>query len=528
MADKNQKLKATVTIGSAVDSSFNRGIDKIRARLRGVGQEFRQTAAEFGRWGRNVVAVGTAAGAAAFAVANSTASLGDEVAKTADNLGLSIEGFQELRYAAERSGVAISTFDSSMTAMTRRLGDAVDGTGPAADALEKLGLSAQELVDLAPEDALGMIADGLQKIESPAERASVAAALFSRAGIGMVNMLRDGSDGLDQLREDARKTGYVLSEETARDAEAFKDALLDTQLSLKGLKNTLGSALMPVITEVMGEFSDYLTGNRDDVEAFAAALASGVREAIPLLRDFGSGVATVGATIGSNLSVLAEFVGGWDKLGVGMALLVTGAPLMTVAKGLTAIGVALAANPIGAAMTAIGLAAVTIYTNWDKIRGKLEPIFNWLGSAAESITQKFEALMRVFESVRDFGRKTVSRIGDAIGAGVRSTNSQPRVQPRASGGRFVPGALLVGEEGPELRYETQGGYIADAAATRRMLSAPEASRGPASVVQNITINAQGLSAEAVAAEIERRGRQAQDASLYDGASDFGTYGGGYG
>lgn len=43
------------------------------------------------------------------------------------------------------------------------------------------------------------------------------------------------------------------------------------------------------------------------------------------------------------------------------------------------------------------------------------------------------------------------------------------VQPRASGGWFKPGWLLTGENGPELRYNTEGGFIAHNRALRGML-----------------------------------------------------------
>lgn len=55
--------------------------------------------------------------------------------------------------------------------------------------------------------------------------------------------------------------------------------------------------------------------------------------------------------------------------------------------------------------------------------------------------------------------------------------AQTPVQKRAKGGAYGPGWLLTGEEGPELRYESQGGFIAHNQALRSMLSMAGKARG---------------------------------------------------
>uniref|UniRef100_UPI00130039E7 hypothetical protein n=1 Tax=Thalassobius sp. I31.1 TaxID=2109912 RepID=UPI00130039E7 len=50
------------------------------------------------------------------------------------------------------------------------------------------------------------------------------------------------------------------------------------------------------------------------------------------------------------------------------------------------------------------------------------------------------------------------------------------VQRRATGGRFNPGWLLIGEEGAELEYRTEGGYIAHHGALKGMMAMAERTR----------------------------------------------------
>jgi prefoldin subunit 5 len=464
---KNQRLNATVTIGGVVENSFRKGIGFVRSGFDKVGQSIRdvkerqkelsRTRKDLEKQGKSVEhldreyealertledlarkqrrweramrdsarvgktfgdmtqrigrlarqsAIGiTAVGAGIFALTSSTASYGDQVAKTAGKLGIGIEALQEYRYAAERSGVSTETFDSSLTAMQKRLGEAAQGTGAAKKALDQIGLSASDLIAMGPERAMGAIADKLQGIEAPAERAAIAAALFSRSGIGMVNMLGNGSDALEQLREDARRTGYVLSEEAARDAEAFADAQLDAQLTIKGLKNTIGSELMPVVTRSMQRFSEWAVTNRDDVAAFADTAATKLEAALPVIGQIAEGMGDVSKAVGGVISKTAEMVGGWKnfgivvgtvlagrtiasvlnfgwavgRLGVSMAALVpwgaAGAGAMKlfagglalVKTGVLAVGRALLMNPIGLAVAGIAGSAYLIYENWEKV-----------------------------------------------------------------------------------------------------------------------------------------------------------------
>lgn len=55
-----------------------------------------------------------------------------------------------------------------------------------------------------------------------------------------------------------------------------------------------------------------------------------------------------------------------------------------------------------------------------------------------------------------------------IYAGLSGPGTDPRVQPRASGGPFQPGWVLTGEEGPELMYVGSPGRVLSAADTRQV------------------------------------------------------------
>lgn len=360
-------------------------------RTKEVGRTFGRMKTQLTGAFRAGAIAATIYGGAVFGVAKSTAALGDEVAKTADKLGIGTAELQELRYAGERAGLSVSDIDKSLEKMQKNLGEAMTGTGAAKDALDQLGLSAADLTKMKPEEALGLIADKMQGVGTQAERAAIANDIFGRSGIGMLNMLRDGSAGLTQLREDARKTGYVMSEEAARQSEAFNDALLDAELSAKGVKNTIGAALLPVTTGLMKQFSSWVQNNNSQIKTWGNSFGEFAERALPVLKDVVVGVGRISTKLWGTISLVSDMVGGWQnfgmiiggvfaaktilsvgafvgsvfKLGTALLSITKFAPL--VAGALRAIGVAAAANPIGILITVVAGGAYLIYRNWESI-----------------------------------------------------------------------------------------------------------------------------------------------------------------
>jgi len=144
----------------------------------------------------------------------------DNIAKTADRLGLTTDALQELRSAAEQSGVSVNTFDMAMQRFGRRLAEARQGTGEAQKAFEEMGIS---LVDAggrarSMEDVLGDVANAMSQMTNQTDRNRLAMRLFDSEGVALVNMLRDGADGMDQMRQEARDLGIVIDEELIRGA----------------------------------------------------------------------------------------------------------------------------------------------------------------------------------------------------------------------------------------------------------------------------------------------------------------------
>nr|WP_163503979.1 hypothetical protein [Halomonas socia] len=373
-----------------------------------VGGKFRNMTGEIRKFTRNVTLAGGLAAGTVFGLANSTATLGDDVAKTADLMGVGTHELQEMRYAAERAGLSTDTLDGSMQRMVRRTGRAAQGGGAAAKAYEELGINARELADMSPSQALDVVADRLHDIDNQTDRIAYASAIWGNNGEAMLNMIQGGSDALGDYYAQARSIGHVLGDGAVRDAEDFQDALLDNQLTMRGMRHTIGAELMPSVTDLMRTMTGWMQENRHQVQEFARDLGEGLKAAVPIVQDLVVGGWRLARAIGAGIDRVADMVGGYDNLAMvvgtlfaskmilsvisfGIALVKAGAALVAFAKTLPALAggfkvlsAAFAATPIGwliAGITALVYAGYLLWKNWGDLGNQFRNIGTQLRDA---------------------------------------------------------------------------------------------------------------------------------------------------
>jgi len=157
----------------------------------------------------------------------------DQTAKLADQMGVTTQGLIKLRHAANLTGAGAKSLDAGLATMAKRLGEAARGSGAAAPALEELGLRAKDLIKLAPDEAFYEIAGAMEKIELAAQRNAIAANLFSKANMGLLNTLSQGKAGLKNMGREAEQLGMTFSRSHAAMVEAANDAWLRVKMGMQ-------------------------------------------------------------------------------------------------------------------------------------------------------------------------------------------------------------------------------------------------------------------------------------------------------
>lgn len=171
-------------------------------------------------------------------------------------LGVSTEGLSRLQYAAEQSGVGVSTLNMGLQRMTRRVSEAAAGTGEAKKALAELGISAQKLTKLRPEEQFKVLADSIMGVEDPADRVRLAMKLFDSEGVSLIQTMQGGSKAIEAMGAEADRLGVTVGTKAAESAKRATDAFGRLSASFTGVANTIGSQFAPEIEGAANWMSD--------------------------------------------------------------------------------------------------------------------------------------------------------------------------------------------------------------------------------------------------------------------------------
>lgn len=148
----------------------------------------------------------------------------DALVKLSDKTGVSITGLQRFQVAGDDAGNTVDELTSAITKMEDKL---AGGDRSAVAALQKLGLSLEDLKTLNPENQFIAISDAIRKIQDPAQQVAIAMDLFGRQGAEILPTLKRGFD-------DVKGAAVGMSEDTARELDAIGDSLSKAWRTTKG------------------------------------------------------------------------------------------------------------------------------------------------------------------------------------------------------------------------------------------------------------------------------------------------------
>ncbi|HRQ73801.1 MAG TPA: phage tail tape measure protein [Phycisphaerales bacterium] len=358
--------------------------DKLTAGLRAAQRRLKAFGAGVRYLGTRIAAIGTAGLAPLAASVRSFASAGDTLEKMSRRTGIGVEALSELGFAAEQSGADLQTLEAGVRVLQRTINDAERGLSTAKDALADLGLTAEQLRGLTPEEQIKAVADRLARIPDPAKRAAVAMQLLGRSGTRLLPLVEGGAAGIEELQEQARALGLTVSTEAAKDAALLTDTLNILWRVVRQGVFEIGSALAPTVIDLANAVTRAVITATNWVRENKAVIVTAAKVAAAVVA---AGVALIGlglliSGVGAVFGVLAGVVGA-----VGTALGFIG----------TVLGALL--SPIGLIVSAVA--------------GLGTALLVWSGAGGEALAW----LRDQFGKLREFATKVIGGIADALAAG---------------------------------------------------------------------------------------------------------------
>lgn len=225
---------------------------------RGAGKSFGGIGEKFGKL----------AGAMGFSIADITSGVMNGIIAltkyagglndTARSLGVTTDQLQQYRYAADVSGVSNKALEGGLASLRDKLGEAGLGAEKPIKMFKTLGIEIRDATGKIKTtgETFPELADRLNAIDDPAQRAATAALFLGDAAEELEPLVRQGSKGMDALAESANRLGIVMSAEEIQKADEAAQKLDDVRRVLQA------------------EIASTVANNAKSIVALANALAS--------------------------------------------------------------------------------------------------------------------------------------------------------------------------------------------------------------------------------------------------------------
>lgn len=357
-------------------------VGRLGGSIHGLGDGLMSTTGRLASFLALFGAGGAGAITSAYALAKSAADVGAELTEMSGKLGIGVETLQEYRFAAKMSGVEIAAFDKGVEKIGINAVEASKGNKQLAAAFKTLGVRVKGTKGQmrSTEEILDDTMLALSRIKDPLKRNQLAFKLFGKSGVELVKMLGDGADGLRDLREEARRTGNVMSEDAAAAGDELGDRIDALMERVTGLKNLLGVQLIPVFNEAVKGITDWVDANaaliRSTVTEWARSLVGVIKALIDPtseLRQKIDGLVTGFADFVAKVRPVVDFVGGPLHATLGLIAAFILGPMIAAVVSLGAavinLGAVILATPLGwilAGLVALGAAVYVLYQKWDE------------------------------------------------------------------------------------------------------------------------------------------------------------------
>ena len=318
------------------------------------------------------------------------AQMGDEVAKTARQLGISAQALQELRHAADLSGISAGDLDTSFRRMNVSVSDFQRRQGALFHQLRATNPALSQQLSTVDnmDDAFTLLMRALEEEENAARRAALAQAAFGRSGQSLIVMAQEGGDAIQRMREEAHTLGMVMDDETMAASENFNDSITRLRGSLRRLQT---QAMLPVI-ELLNPMIDRFTEaakasglfERENVEQFLDRVVGAGRRVRDMWQSGLIPAVLAGVVAFKTLTAAATAV---QSI---MILVAAAKKSAAVAGGV--LNAVLLSNPIGLVVVAVSTligAIVLLIRRWDDLRDRImqtrvgRALFTDIGSPEE-------------------------------------------------------------------------------------------------------------------------------------------------
>lgn len=330
------------------------------------------TASKFGGLLGGITAGAAAVGAAlvaasgaigAYAVQQAAAI--DQAGKMADAFGISFEAFQELEFAAQKSGAEVEEFRTDLENLSKTLDDN--------DALKEMGISAKDASGKlrSTDEVLMDIAKKFETLSKGEQNKFTDQLTLSPSAL---KLLQQGGKGIQALRDQAKQLGIVLDDNAKNKAAKFQSSLLNARSVVDALGKSISVGLLPGMSDALDTFTAWVGANRAFISSAVTQVVDGVAKGFKLF----------GAAVGYVYDKIMQFIGPMDNLVEGLDATQAIAITVAIAMGALAVATIAATWPYILMAAAIGAIILVLDDLYSAFTGGESVIGGWVSSFMEA------------------------------------------------------------------------------------------------------------------------------------------------
>lgn len=190
----------------------------------------------------------------------------DQLGKSAQVAGMSVEKLQELQYSLKLgAGLDSGEATAALTRFGDKLADVTNKTSDAARVMREMGITVNDDVDT----ALSKIAETFANAPDGINKTAIATELFGRnLAVKMIPFLNGGAQGIADMKNELNDLGGVMSGDMAKNAAQFDDNLTKLAQHSKALGVAITADLLPSLVEL----TNYFVKAAKEGNLFSAAL----------------------------------------------------------------------------------------------------------------------------------------------------------------------------------------------------------------------------------------------------------------
>lgn len=196
-------------------------------------------------------------------LAQSFSDMTDKIRDNASALGLSTKEFQQLGYAAQKSGVSQDEMGAALSHLSENIQGARMGSLEAIKAFQAFGIDSSQIATFNnSSDALNAMMGRLKAIKDPILQRSAEMKLFGTTNADMSKFLNQSASALKGFKEEADSKGGVIADEDLTKLKQFQitAGLLSTRLT--NMATHIIAQVAPAFDFLTGRFLSFLDDNK--------------------------------------------------------------------------------------------------------------------------------------------------------------------------------------------------------------------------------------------------------------------------